>query len=122
MTETKTYNGWTNYETWAVNLWMGNDQGSYSYYNELAESTWKAARARPSTLMTRKECAARDLSDLLKDEFEEGKDNLLEQAKLTSSVWADLLGAALSEVDWHEIANALLEDFEEEAEEPSDEA
>ena len=24
-----TYNGWTNYETWNVGLWLGNDQGLY---------------------------------------------------------------------------------------------
>ena len=28
------YNGWSNYETWAVNLWMNGDQG---YYEQLCE-------------------------------------------------------------------------------------
>ena len=28
------YNGWTNYETWLVNLWLTNDS---CYYNELYE-------------------------------------------------------------------------------------
>ena len=27
---TTTYNGWTNYETWNVALWMNNDEGFYS--------------------------------------------------------------------------------------------
>ena len=28
LTETS-YNGWTNYETWNVALWVNNDEGSY---------------------------------------------------------------------------------------------
>ena len=28
--EDTTYNGWTNYETWNVALWIGNDQGLYN--------------------------------------------------------------------------------------------
>ena len=33
-TVTAGYNGWSNYETWCVNLWMNGDQG---YYERLCE-------------------------------------------------------------------------------------
>lgn len=30
MTTEKRYNGWTNYATWNVALWLGNDEGLYN--------------------------------------------------------------------------------------------
>ena len=33
-----TYNGWTNRETWLVNLWLTNEPGTYETLTEIAES------------------------------------------------------------------------------------
>lgn len=52
------------------------------------------------------------LADMLKTEHEENMPEV-------SGTYADLLGAALSEVDWYEIAEAMVndEEFEEDEEE-----
>jgi len=108
----KEYNGLTNYETWCVNLWMSNDQGSDEYYRETAQEIYDDSESDKT--FTREERATLTLSDRLKDEFEE------QQSELTgiTGVFADLLGAALSEVNWHEIAEHYVEDVDKE--EPSD--
>jgi hypothetical protein len=38
MTENEKYNGWLNYETWLIKLWLDNEQWSYQWIREMAES------------------------------------------------------------------------------------
>jgi hypothetical protein len=38
MTSTDTYNGWTNRETWALDLWIGNDQFLYKWALEAVQN------------------------------------------------------------------------------------
>lgn len=106
MTTDKTYNGWTNYETWNVKLWMDNDEGSYRYWQDAAQDVYDEAEADDT--FTRNERATLDLSDRLKSEFEESAPDL------GASCWSDLLTAALSEVNWHEIAEHLIDDVSDE--------
>ncbi len=108
----KTYNGWTNYETWVVALWMGNEEGSCRAGQYMAEEAYDNAEADNS--FTREERAALDLADAMKAEYEEAKDCLLARSEASASVWDDLIGAALSEVNWYEIAQHLLEDVDKE--------
>jgi hypothetical protein len=97
----KTYNGWTNYETWCVNLWIGNDQGSEE-------------QARELTLDAVKRHGKDDAPWHLADEF---KGWITDEAPdLGATLYADLLGAALSEVDWVEIAEGYLDAYAEESE------
>lgn len=114
MSTEKTYNGWTNYETWNVKLWIDNDEGSQNYWSEQADNALE--QARPDNFFTKEERATLDLSDTLKSEYEDAMHDLLDNAKASASVWADLLGAAMSEINWHEIAESLLETAKERVE------
>jgi hypothetical protein len=89
----KEYNGWYNYETWLVNLWLTNDEGSYEWLREL--------------------CGESDeytLSHTLKDEV---TSEHMMPALGDCSIQADLLGAALSEVNWYELAEHYVADYAE---------
>jgi hypothetical protein len=117
-----TYNGWTNYETWAVKLWMDNDQGSYEYWKDAAQDAYDHAGDKyPNQFMNKADNAQSSLAERLKDEHDSDSDHPVFKAA-DGSVYADLLNAALSEVNWHEIAASLLEDVDKDEADDNDEA
>ena len=99
----KEYNGWTNYETWNLALWMDNDQGLYSLRTEAAEDIAQTHDDRADANIA--------LADWLKDMVEE--QGLLGEIPTTGFL-ADMVGAALSEVNYYEIAEHWLDDIWEE--------
>ena len=100
------YNGWKNYETWVVNLWMDNDEASYSYWNDAAKEAKK--------VYEKEEDAEYALAKRLKHEYENAAEEASEDNKgAYKGVFGDLLNAALSEVDWDEIAKAKLDEVSE---------
>lgn len=100
MNATEKYNGWTNYETWNVALWLDNDQGSQEYWRDAAEQAYRDADKGED----RKWDATCVVADQLKDEINEAAPDL------GATCFADLLGAALSEVNWREIAEHYVDD------------
>lgn len=73
----QTYNGWSNRETWLVNLWMTGDQ-------QLCDII--ASHSDPYD-------QAEALEDWIRFEYDGDY----------SSIWADLINNSLAEVNWYEI-------------------
>jgi hypothetical protein len=100
----KRYNGWTNYETWLVNLWMDNSEGDQSYWSEQAQDAWNNAEPGSYEWQTRESEATSALADSLKDWHEQMASDITGIA----GVFADLIGSALGSVNWQEIAEHLI--------------
>ena len=82
MLETQTFNGWTNHETWCVNLWLTNEPETDETLRMLAQMNaseyWRAER--------------------LKD-YVEG----MAPEDTGATMFVDLLRGALDNVNWREI-------------------
>lgn len=102
------YNGHANYETWLVAIWIYNDQGSYEFFRDLAREVQSEIDRKPNEYLSKQESDANALAAALREQFEE-ESPVADQA----SVYADLMNAAFSEVDWHEIATGLLDELTE---------
>lgn len=85
LTSTDSYYGFTNYETWLVNLWLTNDE---VYYKRLR----RIITSRSST-----DRQVRALSDWMQLEHQELD---------ITNLWSDIVGGALERVNWYEIIGA----------------
>ncbi len=79
------YNGWSNRETWTINLWFTSDE---SYYEELCHIT-----EHYDTLSEQAEELERYVRSIL-------------AINISSGIMGDLLVASLGRVDWTNIAAA----------------
>jgi hypothetical protein len=83
MPEANKYNGWSNRETWVVNLWLTNDQSAY----DALQHDMKAFESLGEQ--------AEELEHWVRCEY--GIDDL------DASVVSDLISTSLGRIDWFEI-------------------
>ena len=102
----KGYNGYANYETWNIVLWLQNNEGDYNTWTERAEAAVQDSTEDGKDDEQIKQDAVTLIADHLKQEI--GNDNMPE----LHGTYADLLNAALGEVDWDEVAHVFVDDVE----------
>lgn len=90
------HEGWANFPTWCVNLWISNDEPAYRLWSRMAILALEQP-SRPKHKIAR-------LADALRDEITEAAPRVL-----GPSMYADMLTWALGQVEWREIAESLLE-------------
>jgi hypothetical protein len=102
MNDESGYNGWKNYETWVMALWIDNDEWSYNYSRELVVGQVNEALENedehPETVRS---AVATELQTWMEELMYGWEPE-------SASVFTDLLHAAFSEVDWYEIAENYL--------------
>ena len=105
------YNGWTNYETWNLKLWLDNDQDTYHYWQHAAREAFGVGDV---------EKAKRTLAEQLETHITEDAPrfqlwrSLHYKSKPLTGFYSDILHASLREVNYWEIAQSMLDDLEEE--------
>lgn len=96
------YQGWTNYETWAMAWGLNNDRDSHEFIIEQAkELLSESDTTRDSGSYSSADVA---LADTIKEMVEEG--NPLADS---ASVYSDLLNGAIEEIDFREIAANFID-------------
>lgn len=109
------YNGWTNRETWALNLWLNNDQGLYEMTRERvadaiahdADGTHQE-NGQPWSLHDQR--VAGEAVKAFVEELTDPDESLMTPKQIISLL-SDV--GSLYRVDWDEIGSARLESIEE---------
>jgi hypothetical protein len=115
-TNIKGYNGWNNFETWCVYLWLTNEEGTYRHWRKEAERHQAEAPTHVNVrqgIWTIEQATRYTLGQAIEEDFEAFHpfrgDHVVNRGE--PSIYCELLDAALSEVRWDEIAEAFLEDL-----------
>lgn len=91
------HEGWTNFPTWCVNLWLSNDEPAYRLWSRMATIELEQPTGHKHKMAR--------IADALRDEITEAAPRVL-----GPSLYGDLLTWALGQVEWREIAKCLIEE------------
>jgi hypothetical protein len=94
------HQGYTNYNTFVVHMELHNDGDTYNYWRERAQECKEAAANPEETLP-----ANYLLADLLKESIQDNS-----PLADTATVYTSLLDAAISEVNWLELAQEFFDE------------
>lgn len=92
-----TYNGYTNYETWAVALHIDNDSYTQDYFKDCVIT---ALSDNEGDIDESINCIVNTLEMWLEENTPE-----------VDGIYADLLNAAISEVDEYDIAKTMVDEY-----------
>lgn len=81
------YNGWTNWETWCINLWLTNDEGVDNRVHEIIKNNKNSETPNIDT----------------EDELKEFVDELIESKYITDNI-------SLHRVNWKETIDSFNEE------------
>ncbi len=107
MNKNTNYNGWTNRETWLVNLWLNNDLDSYNYRME----SIKDIHTEISEVEIALENMVLDIYKLANNLKRFSKSN--DDAYTSNGLVNDLPEDSLNKVNWNELALHYIEEIKE---------
>ena len=114
--KTADYHGKKNYATWNVALWLDNNQKTQNMVQEWVQEARAQAPQDDSVgkgYLTVNEMAQTLLADRIKEYVDEGN-----PLAGDASMYSDILGSAIGEIDWQEISKRYMEEEGEETPEP----
>ncbi len=92
------YNGWENYETWAVNLWLTSEENSYGYWLSEAQNLYSDDD---------------DIQEITRTLADNIRDQITDTMPTSEGMFADLLGHSLQQVNWYDVARVFTEEVQE---------